>query len=116
MRITLEPKRAKPMPSSVIVCMEASEICVSTVVADMVQINTLIKVLELDETNRVLDLGCGNGMITEYISDTTGAHITGVDISDVAIQQAQERTKEKRHRINILCGAHSQIGIPGRLI
>ena len=43
---------------------------------------TSSKVLELDETDRVLELGCGNGLITEYISDTAGAHITGLDISD----------------------------------
>jgi ubiquinone/menaquinone biosynthesis C-methylase UbiE len=74
-------------------------------VADMGQINALIDVLELDETNRVLELGCGNGRITEYISDITGAHITGLDISDVAIQQAQARTEEKRDRL-LFCVGH----------
>ncbi len=81
-------------------------------VADMVQVNTLIKVLELDETNRVLELGCGNGLITEYISDTTGAHITGLDISDVGIQQAQERTEEKRHRLAFRVGHIHELDFP----
>ncbi len=81
-------------------------------VADMVQVNKLIKVLELDETNRVLELGCGNGLITEYISDTTGAHITGVDISDVGIQQSQERTEEKRHRLAFCVGHIHELDFP----
>ncbi len=81
-------------------------------VADMVQVNTLIKVLELDETNRVLELGCGNGLITEYISDTTGAHITGLDISEVGIQQAQERTEEKRHRLAFCVGHIHKLDFP----
>lgn len=80
--------------------------------ADMVQVNTLIKILELDETNRVLELGCGNGLITEYISDMTGAHITGVDISDVGIQQAQERTEAKRHRLAFRVGHIHALDFP----
>ena len=47
----------------------------------------------------MLDLGCGNGKMAEYISDCTGANLTGIDFIPFAIQQAQERTQAKRDRL-----------------
>ena len=67
---------------------------------DMEQLEKLMEVLRLNDTNRVLELGCGNGFVTEYISDATGAHITGIDISRVGIEQAQQRTRQKQHRLD----------------
>lgn len=61
---------------------------------DMVQLNKLFDVLNLNKNSRVLDLGCGIGTITEYISDLTQAHITGIDFAAGAIKRAQERTKK----------------------
>jgi len=75
--------------------------------ADMAQLDHLIDVLAINAQSRVLELGCGNGMTAEYISDRTGAQVTGIDISDVGIQQAQKRTREKRHRLTF-CAAHVQ--------
>lgn len=43
----------------------------------------------------VLEIGCSNGHIAEYIHDRTGAAILGLDYSDVAIEQAQQRTADK---------------------
>jgi len=70
---------------------------------DMAQLTKLLEVLNLQENNRVLELGCGNGFITEYISDVTGAHITGVDYSKTAIKNAVERTKDKKEKLSFLC-------------
>jgi SAM-dependent methyltransferase len=53
----------------------------------------------LNAGSRVLDMGCANGRLTELISDATGAHVTGVDISPVGIEQAQTRTSGKRDRL-----------------
>ena len=72
--------------------------------ADMEQINALIETLELGPGSRVLDLGCGNGMITEYVSDRTGAHVTGIDVADEAIKRAQARTEGKRERLTFQTG------------
>jgi SAM-dependent methyltransferase len=72
--------------------------------ADMEQLEVLIEVLALDRDSRVLDLGCGNGMTAEYISDVTGAQITGIDISPVGIRQAQARTAHKRDRLAFVVG------------
>lgn len=64
--------------------------------ADMFQLNKLLEVLKLNPNDRVLDLGCGNGFITEYLQNETGAFFHGVDISEEAIRQAENRKKDKR--------------------
>lgn len=67
--------------------------------SDMRQINTLVAAANLSPSHCVLDLGCGNGMLAEYLSDRTGASVHGIDYIPEAIQQAQERTVSKRHRL-----------------
>jgi ubiquinone/menaquinone biosynthesis C-methylase UbiE len=68
--------------------------------ADLLHLDHLIEVSGITADNRVLDLGCGNGMISEYISDQTGAKVTGVDYIAKAIQDACQRTAAKRERLN----------------
>lgn len=72
--------------------------------ADMGQLAALLAALQPTPQHRLLDLGCGNGLIAEYISDMTGAHVTGLDYSEVAIQQAQARTATKADRLAFLVG------------
>jgi ubiquinone/menaquinone biosynthesis C-methylase UbiE len=64
--------------------------------ADVFQLNKLLEVLKLKMNERVLDLGCGNGFITEYLQKESGAYFQGVDISEEAIRQAQARATTKR--------------------
>jgi cyclopropane fatty-acyl-phospholipid synthase-like methyltransferase len=58
-------------------------------IMDMEQLNKLLEVLNLNKKSRVLELGCGNGVITQYMANETGAHFTGVDYSGVGIKQAR---------------------------
>lgn len=67
--------------------------------ADMPDIDDLIRVGGIAAGSRVLDLGCGNGMIAEYISDQTGAHVTGIDFIERAMEDAMARTQDKRDRL-----------------
>jgi len=67
---------------------------------DRVQLDKLLEVLDLTPANRVLDLGCGVGRITEYISDRTGAKIMGVDFAEGVIDRANKRTAMKRDRVS----------------
>jgi cyclopropane fatty-acyl-phospholipid synthase-like methyltransferase len=69
---------------------------------DMSQLDTLLDVLDLDKGQRVLELGCGNGMVAETISDRTRAHLVGIDTSAEGIRQAAERTRRKRARLSFL--------------
>ena len=48
---------------------------------------------------RTIDLGCGVGLISEYIADQTGAQVTGLDYIPLAIQKAQQRTAAKTDRL-----------------
>jgi ubiquinone/menaquinone biosynthesis C-methylase UbiE len=44
----------------------------------------------IDETSRVLDLGCGNGTTAIWLSDDRKCHVTGVDLSGVRVANAEE--------------------------
>ncbi|MFH1373358.1 MAG: class I SAM-dependent methyltransferase [bacterium] len=79
---------------------------------DMEQLNKLLDVLHLDENCLVLDLGCGTGTITEYISDVTQAHLTGIDYAMGAIEQALRRTGSKRDRLSFREGDMNDLDYP----
>lgn len=68
--------------------------------AEMGHLDHLMEVTRIRAGHHVLDLGCGNGMIAEYISDRTGAAVTGVDFIPGAIHTAETRTQAKRDRLN----------------
>ena len=70
----------------------------------METLDDLLGRLDLKPGNTVLDLGCGAGGIAEYISDQTGARVTGIDISTSAIEVAQARTVAKRDRLSFVIG------------
>ena len=79
---------------------------------DMEQLDALIAALGLGAGSRVLELGCGNGRIAEYISDVTEAHVFGVDSSTVGIRQAIQRTAAKRDRLAFSAGDMAQVPLP----
>jgi SAM-dependent methyltransferase len=72
-------------------------------VADMEQLALLQRELLLQPGMTLLDFGCGDGRIAEYIADTTGALVSGVDIAPRAIELATERTRAKRDRLRFSC-------------
>jgi len=80
--------------------------------ADMEQLETLLSLLKLDENSLVLDAGCGIGATTEYISDRTGAKVTGFDLAEPAIKRAQERTFDKADRLKFLLIDINDIDLP----
>lgn len=63
------------------------------------QLDKLLQVMDLSAADHLLDLGCGLGLVTEYIADITGARVTGIDFAPGAIDRARERTREKGARI-----------------
>jgi SAM-dependent methyltransferase len=80
--------------------------------ADMEQLEAIIEVTGLGPTERVLDVGCGNGRIAEYLAERTGAHVTGLDYIPEAIRQARERTAAKVDRLAFLVGDIKALGLP----
>jgi cyclopropane fatty-acyl-phospholipid synthase-like methyltransferase len=80
--------------------------------ADMAQLEKLLSVLELSNHSRVLDVGCGIGATTEYISDITGAKITGIDLAEPVIERARERIRDKAERLTFSLADISDIDLP----
>jgi cyclopropane fatty-acyl-phospholipid synthase-like methyltransferase/CheY-like chemotaxis protein len=72
--------------------------------ATVQQVDELIRAAHIDANVRVLDLGCGNGMIAEYIAEVSDAWVTGLDYSDIAIALANQRTQGKRARLDFVVG------------
>ena len=67
--------------------------------ADMAQLHVLLAELHLEPGQTLLDFGCGDGRISEWIADTAGLNVSGVDFAEGAIRQARERTSSKRDRL-----------------
>jgi ubiquinone/menaquinone biosynthesis C-methylase UbiE len=80
--------------------------------ADLGQLELIVQVTGLGPASHVLDVGCGNGRIAEYLSDRTGAHITGLDYIPEAIDQARIRTAAKSERLTFMVGDINQLEIP----
>jgi SAM-dependent methyltransferase len=80
--------------------------------SDMEQLEKLIELAQFRPNSRALDLGCGTGMIAEYLSDRTDASILGVDYCAEALQQAQERTRDKRTRLNFCVANLDSLDFP----
>jgi ubiquinone/menaquinone biosynthesis C-methylase UbiE len=59
---------------------------------DMDSLHNLLHRLNLKPGQRLLDLGCGAGGISQYVADQTGVHVTGLDSSAIAISTARSRT------------------------
>jgi 2-polyprenyl-3-methyl-5-hydroxy-6-metoxy-1,4-benzoquinol methylase len=66
---------------------------------DMASLNFALDQLPLGPGRTLLDLGCGAGVIAEYISDVTESSVVGIDYSSSAIAAANARTSEKRNRL-----------------
>jgi ubiquinone/menaquinone biosynthesis C-methylase UbiE len=58
---------------------------------DQQELTILLDRLNLLQPDWVLDLGCGNGKITEWLSSKINSNFEGIDISPQAIFQANQR-------------------------
>ena len=79
---------------------------------NMVCLNDLLDRLELKPGQQVLDLGCGAGGISEYVSDRTGAMVTGIDYSAPAIETAKVRTENKRSQLTFMQADLNALELP----
>ncbi|MFQ5957996.1 MAG: class I SAM-dependent methyltransferase [Alphaproteobacteria bacterium] len=81
---------------------------------DMVALKDLLARLDLRPGDHLLDLGCGAGVIAEYISDQTGAKVTGLDYAASAIAEANERTADKRSQLTFLQADLNALDLPAQ--
>jgi cyclopropane fatty-acyl-phospholipid synthase-like methyltransferase len=78
------------------------------------QLDKLLEVMNLCKDDHILDLGCGIGLISEYISDVTGASVTGIDFASGAIKRAQKRTHKKRGQLSYQVMDMDELSLPGK--
>ncbi len=81
--------------------------------ADMEQLELLKQATRMGPAHSVLDLGCGDGRIAEYLSDSTGAHVAGLDYIEAAVLAAQRRTAAKSDRLAFAAGDINRLDLPG---
>jgi SAM-dependent methyltransferase len=72
--------------------------------SDTAQLGRMLKELHLKPGERILDIGCGNGRMLEYLCALIGACGEGLDASAVAIAQAQRRTVSSAERLRFITG------------
>ena len=71
---------------------------------DMAALHHLLQILDIKQGENVLDLGCGAGVIVEYIAQKTGAEVTGLDYAASAIEEAHHRTRTKNDKVSFVQG------------
>ena len=81
---------------------------------DMAALHDLMARLALTPEAHVLDLGCGAGVIARYISEQTGARVTGLDYSAPAIAEAVERNRDMGARLTFQQGDMNALDLPAR--
>ena len=82
--------------------------------ADLAQLEALIEATGMRAGQHVLDLGCGDGRISEYLCGRTGAHVTGLDYVPEAIRLARERTPAKAGCLAFIVGDLNALDLPAR--
>jgi 2-polyprenyl-3-methyl-5-hydroxy-6-metoxy-1,4-benzoquinol methylase len=78
---------------------------------DVEEMDFLVSLLRPGE--KILEIGCSNGHITEYLHQESGASVLGIDYSDIAIAQAQGRTRAKSDELRFQCVDLITDDIPG---
>ncbi|SDH15214.1 Methyltransferase domain-containing protein [Roseospirillum parvum] len=59
------------------------------IVAFLYTINEAARLLDLSPTDRLLDIGCGTGILTLALASRAGA-VTAIDVSPVAVERARQ--------------------------
>jgi ubiquinone/menaquinone biosynthesis C-methylase UbiE len=77
---------------------------------DLQQIKLIADCIEPGQT--VIDIGCGNGRITEYLQEQTGGNFTGLDNSIIAIDRAIRRTKNTNKQLIFIYGDINDLQLP----
>ena len=84
--------------------------------ADMTSLNDLLARLKLQPGEQVLDLGCGAGVISEYVARETGTIVTGIDYSAPAVDAANARTAGHSDRLKFATGDMNHLDLPDNSI
>lgn len=70
--------------------------------SDLWQVEQILKYIPKIEHPHILDIGCGNGKMLQYLQKQTGAFIYGFDYSENAIDFAAQHTIDSEFRVGII--------------
>lgn len=80
---------------------------------DMVALDGLLDRFEFVPGQRVLDLGCGAGGISNYVSERHGVQVTGIDNAKPAIAQARIAFADHAEQLNFLEADLNDLNLDG---
>lgn len=80
--------------------------------ADVGQLDALLAAASVRPNHHVLDVGCGSGLIAEYMAERSGACVSGLDFAPEAIRQAKARTNGKGERLAFFEGDINDLRLP----
>ena len=73
----------------------------------------MLNLSQIDENSSVLDLGCGNGNNSFFIHKKTGAKVTGLDLSDTRIENANKtlstESKSVKNKVKFIQGSATKL-------
>jgi cyclopropane fatty-acyl-phospholipid synthase-like methyltransferase/aryl carrier-like protein len=65
--------------------------------ADTTQLDQMLDLLKPGPGDVILDMGCGYGLISQYVANKTGAKVIGIDLSPSAIAYATKLAEQNRN-------------------
>lgn len=81
---------------------------------DMADLHDLRDLLQMKPNESVLDLGCGAGLISKYISDQTQTLVTGLDYAASAVAEARARVSNDCGRLTYVQGDINKLEFPSQ--
>lgn len=61
-------------------------------------VDLLLRLADIPENARILDIGCGTGVLVPHLERYAPAEITGLDISECMIAQARAKFPQEKYR------------------
>lgn len=72
----------------------------------------IFKLEDINNTSKILDVGCGTGQTAAYLAYKYGAKVTGIDVSPTMVAKAKKRIKKNRLPVKIIQGSIEEIPLP----
>ncbi|MHC0037660.1 class I SAM-dependent methyltransferase [Pseudoneobacillus sp. C159] len=65
----------------------------------------------INETSRILDVGCGTGQTAAYLAARFGAKVTAMDINPIMIEKAKSRMQKHQLPVEVIQGSIEQCSL-----
>ena len=72
----------------------------------------IFKLEDINNTSKILDVGCGTGQTAAYLAYKYGAKVTGIDVNPTMVAKAKKRIKKNRLPVKIIQGSIEEIPLP----